>query len=301
MSLVKRTKTALDESRMLMLGAEILLGFQFHAPFQNAFDRLSSTEKAISLFATALMVLVIGLLIAPSARHRVVENGRATSGICHFISQVALVTLFPFALALALDCAIAFNQIGGLPLALIGTPLTGLAALTLWYGPLFRSKRRSTPMSETEEHSSTEQKIEFVLTECRVILPGAQALLGFQLIIVMTTGFQEMPAGAKAVHAAALVLVALATILLIAPAAFHRIVYDGATAAEVHIVAGRLILAATMALALGISADAYVVAIKITGDPVTSSLLAICFCALLVGLWHVWPLLARKAQRRSGG
>ena len=42
--------------------------------------------------------------------------------------------------------------------------------------------------SQTEERSSTplHAKIEQMLTEARVVLPGAQALFGFQLAIVLS-------------------------------------------------------------------------------------------------------------------
>jgi hypothetical protein len=85
MSLAENTKTALDESRTLMLGAQILLGFQLQAPFQSAFVSLMWHEKAIEVAVLCIMVLVLGLLIAPSARHRIVEQGEATAGINRFI------------------------------------------------------------------------------------------------------------------------------------------------------------------------------------------------------------------------
>jgi len=74
-----RTKTALDESRMLMIGAQILLGFQFQAPFQDAFAQLSKFEKSLEAAVVLLMIVVIGLIIAPSARHRIVYDGIASA------------------------------------------------------------------------------------------------------------------------------------------------------------------------------------------------------------------------------
>jgi hypothetical protein len=68
-------------------------------------------------------------------------------------------------------------------------------------------------------------RIEHMLTEARVVLPGAQALFGFQLSIVLTRSFAELSAAARAIHAASLCLVALAIILLMAPAAYHRIAF----------------------------------------------------------------------------
>ena len=62
-----------------------------------------------------------------------------------------------------------------------------------------------------------------LLEECRMVLPGIQALFGFQLIAVFNDGFAEkLSSGEQRLHFAALVLVALATGLVMAPAAIHR-------------------------------------------------------------------------------
>src|SRR6516162_9022923 len=45
-------------------------------------------------------------------------------------------------------------------------------------------------------HAKTEQ----MLTEARVILPGAQALFGFQLAIVLTRSFEQLPRASR-IHA----------------------------------------------------------------------------------------------------
>jgi Family of unknown function (DUF6328) len=66
-------------------------------------------------------------------------------------------------------------------------------------------------------------KIEQLLTEARVVLPGAQALFGFQLAIVLTRAFEQLPKTSMVVHAASLFLVALAIVMLMALAPYHRI------------------------------------------------------------------------------
>ena len=43
------------------------------------------------------------------------------------------------------------------------------------------------------ETAPLHSRIEQMLTEARVILPGAQALLGFQLAIVLTDTFEKLP------------------------------------------------------------------------------------------------------------
>jgi hypothetical protein len=301
MSLAGRTKTALDELRMLMMGAQILLGFQFHAPFENAFGQLSSLEKKIEIVVLGTIMIVVGLLIAPSARHRILEQGEATRGINDYISRIAMVTLAPFALAMALDLGLAASRALGAPIGTVVGATGGAIALGLWYGPLLLRDKRADPiMSTSDEKTPTAAKIDYVLTEARVVLPGAQALLGFQFAIVLTTGFAELPPSAKALHGAALVFVAVSALLLMAPAAYHRIVYNGGEAPEFYQVASRFVLLATVFLALGLTADIQVVTAKISGSWMLGAFLALAIAIMLSGLWLFWPwwLRVRRAQRR---
>ena len=64
-------------------------------------------------------------------------------------------------------------------------------------------KNASTPL---------DVRVEQMLTEARVMLPGAQALLGFQLAIPLTQGFEGLPEISKIVHTLALCCVALLAI-----------------------------------------------------------------------------------------
>ena len=86
MSLGKKVKTALDETRLLILGAQILFGFQLNGVFQDAFDELSNTTKLVNCAGQLLMVLVIALLIAPSMQHRIIEEGQDTTRILNATS-----------------------------------------------------------------------------------------------------------------------------------------------------------------------------------------------------------------------
>ncbi|WP_431324421.1 DUF6328 family protein [Rhizobium sp. YTU87027] len=289
MSLADKTKTALDELRMLMLGAQILLGFQFQAPFQNAFSRLSATEKGIEAIVLCIMVMIIGLLITPSARHRIVERGEATPEFNGLLTRISMLTLGPFALALGLDIGVAFNRGLGLTAGVAAGILGGLAAVGLWYGPLLRDGKEDTSMATSDEKTATAAKIDYVLTEARVVLPGAQALLGFQLAIVLTSGFADLGASAKTFHCVALGAVALTTILLVTPAAYHRIVYDGSNVAEFYHIASRFLLAATVFLALGLTADVHVVIGKATQSPFLANVTAAVAAVMLLGFWHLWP------------
>ena len=98
-----------------------------------------------------------------------------------------------------------------------------------------------------------------MLTEARVILPGAQALLGFQLAIVLTETFEKLPSLPRLLHAVALLCVALSVTLLITPAALHRIVWAGENSEALLRKGGRITILALLPLALGMAADSYVV------------------------------------------
>jgi hypothetical protein len=84
-------------------------------------------------------------------------------------------------------------------------------------------------MSETESRKTPplDVRVDQLLTEARVIIPAAQALLGFQMAVTLTRAFAQLPSEAKMAHAAALCCVGLGTILLMAPASLHGIAFAG--------------------------------------------------------------------------
>src|SRR3982074_963763 len=62
-----------------------------------------------------------------------------------------------------------------------------------------------------------------ILEECRMVLPGIQALFGFQLIAVFNDGFAEkLSAVQQRIHLASIILTVIAVALVMTPAALHR-------------------------------------------------------------------------------
>ena len=102
-------------------------------------------------------------------------------------------------------------------------------------------------------------------------------------------------------HATSLFLVAFAAVVLLmaAPAAYHRIVYAGEDSEDMHRVGSVLVTAATVPLALGLAGDLYVVVTKIMGSPTAGLIAGSLALVLLVGLWHVYPLVAVSIQNRG--
>src|SRR5437870_9655568 len=76
---------------------------------------------------------------------------------------------------------------------------------------------------EREKDVELEDAVTYALDEARMVLPGIQALFGFQLVAVFNERFSEIfDAWGQWLHLAALVFVALACALAMTPAAFHR-------------------------------------------------------------------------------
>lgn len=304
MSLERKLKIGLDETRLLILGSQVLIGFQFHAAFQQLTDALPDHAKYLFAIGLLLMVTTLGLLVAPSTQHRLVEQGNTSKRLVEAISTMADLALMPFAVSLGIGVFIATEQIFGTKIALITGPAYLLLALLFWYGIEWWQRRRNASgkaMTESDQQQQTKlsDRIDHMLTEARVILPGAQALLGFQLVIVLTEAFEKLPASSKLMHAVALGCVALAIILLMAPAAYHRIVFDGRDTEEMHRIGSRFVTAATVPLIFGLCADIYVTVQKILESSALGIGAAVIAFLLLVLLWHIYPLVLRFRRART--
>src|SRR5206468_11217814 len=95
-------KTALDETRLLIMGSQVLFGFLLESVFQNGFERLSRASQYLVGLALTLMVLSVGCLIAPSMQHRIVEEGQSTPRLQRAATTFAAWGLLPFIASLCL-------------------------------------------------------------------------------------------------------------------------------------------------------------------------------------------------------
>src|SRR3954470_13295763 len=132
---------------------------------------------------------------------------------------------------------------------------------------------------------SLEEEATHVTDEARMILPGVQAILGFQLMAVFNQRFEQLAGDLQLLHLAAFRLAALAMGLLMAPAAYHRIAERGCVSRRFVALGSALLCTALVPLLIGVSLDAYVVAAMILparGYPLVVGL-AVFF--LLSALW----------------
>ena len=302
MSRARQIKTALDETRMLVIGAQVLLGFQFNAAFQEGFAELPRSAQLLHFLGLMLLVLIIGLLIVPTMHHRLVERGRASARMQGLATRMAAGALLLFAATLGIDLFIVLQRSIGFPAAAIIGLVFALAALGGWFGLEYLWRRRTTmptTRGKDEEDTPLDQKIEQMLTEARVILPGVQALLGFDLLVTFMRAFEFLTATSKAVHIAALTCAALTMILLMAPAAFHRITFGGENTEDMHRIGSLFVTIAPLPLGLSIAANAYVAAMTITESVPIATGFGMASCVVLFGLWYAKPLADRQTSFRG--
>ncbi|HEY0568815.1 MAG TPA: DUF6328 family protein [Xanthobacteraceae bacterium] len=302
MSLAKKLSTALNETRLLILGGQVLFGFEFHGVFQEGFAALPWHSRYLHCVSLVSMMIAIGLLIAPSVQHRIVERGEETRRILRTASLLAGLALLPFGVSLGIDMFVGMEAIVGIRPALLSAAAIFILAGLLWYalGFAIRERRGVEPMEQEEEKPTPlSTKIDQMLTEARVVLPGAQALLGFQLTVVLSHAFQQLPYGAKLLHAMALCCVALAIVLLMTPAALHRIGFKGEETKSFLSMGSLFVMLAPLPLAIGAAADIYVAVEKAAESQALGYAAGIAAICLLLFLWYLQPFLIRMRLRHA--
>ena len=153
-------------------------------------------------------------------------------------------------------------------------------------------------MPDRESATSLKSKIEQMLTEARVIIPGGQALLGFQLIAVLSKAFNELPLAFKYLHCVGLSAVALSVVLLMTPAALHRIAFAGEDTPSFFTLGSWFVILAPAPLAIGIAGDLYVATSTAAASLTLGAILALAVFSLLASLWYVLPMVLRAREGR---
>jgi small-conductance mechanosensitive channel len=154
-------------------------------------------------------------------------------------------------------------------------------------------------MAEEDESESLETEVEQALEEARMVLPGIQALFGFQLIAVFNQRFdQALGDPGKRLHLGAVVLTAIAIGLIMAPAAYHRQAERGRVSRYFANYASFLITLAMAPLSVALAVEVSLVAFLATGRPAASMLIGTATILFLVWLWYVFPAY-RKRHRVS--
>ena len=148
-------------------------------------------------------------------------------------------------------------------------------------------ERQETP-DERDDRNLLE-----LLQELRVAGLGVQVLFGFLLAIPFTNKFSELSAGQRDLYVTTLLLAALAAALLLAPVAFHRILFRMRQKEFLVRSANVLAILGLITVGLAVSATvALVLSYVLPGLPTV--VITAAMLVLFAGLWFAYPLSRRR-------
>lgn len=134
-----------------------------------------------------------------------------------------------------------------------------------------------------------------LMQELRVLLPGVQVLFAFLLTVPFAQRFSQVSEGDKRLFVTALICTALASALLIAPGAFHRVLFRSRDKDWLVSVSNGLALAGTAFLAVAMTCVVYLVT-DVIYDSRAAGLVAAPIGAIFVIVWYVVPLVRRARE-----
>jgi lysylphosphatidylglycerol synthetase-like protein (DUF2156 family) len=159
------------------------------------------------------------------------------------------------------------------------------------------------PELEDQEKERLNRKLIELLNELRIAIPGVQVLFAFLLILPFNNGFTTTTHAQRVVYGASLVCAAIASALLIGPAAyhrhrFHRLEEETVQEKEEMIIAqDHLASAGIFALALAMAGSIYVALEVVVSTPL-AVVLAVVLGIVFGWFWYALPVSRRI--RRTG-
>lgn len=152
-------------------------------------------------------------------------------------------------------------------------------------------------MAPQVEQESLKDEMRNVIEEARMVIPGVQALFGFQTMAVFNNRFQDLPASGVVAYVAGLAMLAVAIALLMAPAACHRMSERGQVSRDLIDLSSRLLTWGMLPLMLGLSLDIFVVVLATMDDALPAAIGAVAALLVFAGFWYLLPAVRR---RRNG-
>jgi uncharacterized membrane protein len=146
--------------------------------------------------------------------------------------------------------------------------------------------KSSTGGEESQKEQVDRELIE-LLNELRVALPGVQVLFAFLLTLPFSQRFGQVTRSERDVYFAAFGCATVATALLIAPSAYHRIHFRRHDKEQLLETSNRLAIAGTVFLALAVACVVYLITdflYHVVAAAVATAVVAGCFGWFWYGL-----------------
>ena len=135
-----------------------------------------------------------------------------------------------------------------------------------------------------------------LLQELRSLIPGAEVLFGFLLAIAFTSQFSELDDVERYVYYATLVSTAVALVLYLAPASYHRLRFREGDKDYLLRKGNREAIAGTVASSLALTGVLYLVTTFVFG---TEEAIAIAIVFFAFTAWRWWSHALLRTLRES--
>ena len=164
--------------------------------------------------------------------------------------------------------------------------------------PAEGARRTPSALRSAEERGETldqllDRNLAELLQELRVAFTGVQVLFAFLLGLAFTQRFADLDEFALTVYTVTLLATALATVLLIAPVSYHRLVFRRRLKASLIVVADRMLVTGLALLVLAISSGVLLVLDVALGRG--PGIVGAALVLLVAGVtWYALPVWARR-------
>lgn len=166
--------------------------------------------------------------------------------------------------------------------------------------PEVATRSRTPPRPGETEDQRLDRNVTELLNEVRVAMPGVQVLFGFLLAVPFQAGFAgTASAFQRHVLFACLVCSATATALLVAPVAYHRIMFRRGDRARLVDTGNQSLLAGLALLALAMIGAVMLVTDFLFGTLATTVVVATGGALVFGGLWFGLGTVRRLQHDRT--
>ena len=158
-----------------------------------------------------------------------------------------------------------------------------------------RDKASQDPREESVAQRA-DRNIGELVQELRVAGLGVQVLFGFLLSLPFTMRFTKLSGAQRDLYVTSLVLAALATVLLIGPVAYHRLVFRQGMKEQLVRFANAMAILGLTAVAGAVLTSVLLVTDFVVGT-LTAGLITGVLACMIAALWFVVPVTQRRDRR----
>ena len=148
------------------------------------------------------------------------------------------------------------------------------------------------------DQAKLDRRLDQLLGELRVAMPGVQVLFAFLLAVPFQQRFTSVTEFQKDVYFVTLLAAAAASALFIAPTAYHRLMFRERDKPHVINVSSNLAVAGLVFLAVAMNGAVLLVTDVLFDGPIVV-VTVVASSLIFVGLWFVLGTLRRIGKERS--